>query len=60
MKEYKRYYARGEAEITILYEFETEREMYASGLIEDPRRTTCFMSSSKYYVGGHFEEGDKQ
>ncbi len=58
MKEYSRYQAKYEpqdAPITVLYEFETEEEMNATGLLRDPRRTTCFMSSGKYYVGGHFE-----
>ncbi|MDR1755226.1 MAG: hypothetical protein LBR74_10110 [Eubacterium sp.] len=44
--------------ITVLYEFDTEDEMNESGLLRDPRRTTCFMSSGRYYVGGHFEEGE--
>lgn len=35
----------------------TERSTNSkSGLLLDPRRTTCFMSSGKYYVGGHFEK----
>jgi len=41
--------------MTILYEFDTEAEMNASGLLHDSRRTTCFMSNGKYCVGGHFE-----
>ena len=59
MKEYSRYQAQYEpagSPITILYEFDTEEEMNASGLLDDPRRTTCFMSAGAYYVGGHFEE----
>ena len=46
--------------ITILYEFDTEAEMNASGLLCDSRRTTCFMSNSKYFVGGHFEQHEKE
>jgi hypothetical protein len=41
--------------ITVLYEFDTEEEMNTSGLLHDKRRTTCFMSAGKYYVGGHFK-----
>lgn len=58
MQEYKRYQAKYEpqdAPITVLYVFDTEEEMNASGLLKDPRRTTCFVSAGKYYVGGHFE-----
>ena len=55
MKEHSRYYYKNEEQITILYEFDSENEMNASGLLRDPRRTTCFISSGKYYVGGHFE-----
>ncbi len=39
---------------TTVYEFNTEEEMNASGLLNDPRRTTCFTSDGKYYIGGHF------
>ncbi len=60
MKEYKRYYCKGEKQLTILYEFDTEQEMNESGLLNDPRRTTCFESGGKYYVGGHFEETEKE
>ncbi len=55
MKEHSRYYCKDDPDMTTLYEFETEAEMNASGLLKDPRRTTCFISSGKYYVGGHFE-----
>ncbi len=55
MKEYRRYYYKAEKLLTILYEFDTELEMNESGLLTDPRRTTCFKSGEKYYVGGHFE-----
>jgi uncharacterized protein YjaZ len=55
MKEYKRYFFQNETQVTILYEFDSEAKMKASGLLHDPRRTTCFMSSGKYYIGGHFE-----
>ena len=55
MKEYDRYYYNGEKRPTILYEFDNEAEMNESGLLTDPRRTTCFESGGKYYVGGHFE-----
>ena len=41
---------------TVLYEFDTEAAARASGLIDDPRRTTCYMSGGKCYVGGHFEK----
>ena len=41
--------------MTVLYEFDNEAEMNAGGLLHDSRRTTCFMSSGKCYVGGHFE-----
>ncbi|GHV36281.1 hypothetical protein FACS1894187_10630 [Synergistales bacterium] len=58
MKEHNRYYYRGEEQLTILYEFDTEDEINASGLLSDPRRTTCFMNSGKYYVGGHFEAAE--
>lgn len=40
---------------TILYEFETEEEMNASGMLNNPNRQTCFMSDGKYYVGLHEE-----
>lgn len=56
MREYKRYFFRDETRLTVLFEFDSESEMYASGMLHDPRRTTCFMSSGKYYIGGHFEE----
>lgn len=59
MKEHKRYYYNGEKQVTILYGFDTEAEMNESGLLNDPRRTTCFQSGGKYYVGGHFEEMKK-
>jgi hypothetical protein len=41
--------------MTVLYEFDDEAEMNACNLRNDPRRTTCFVSNGKYYVGGHFE-----
>ncbi|GHV06450.1 hypothetical protein FACS1894217_05150 [Clostridia bacterium] len=41
--------------LTVLFEFDTEQEMNESGLLQDKRRTTCFASDGKYYVGGHFE-----
>jgi len=65
MREHERYHFEGipglyEADppgvMTVLYEFDTQDELNASGLLLDPRRTTCFMSSGKYYVGGHFEQ----
>ena len=59
MKEHSRYQAKYEpndAPVTILYEFDSQDEMFASDLLRDPRRTTCFVSGGKYYVGGHFEE----
>jgi hypothetical protein len=56
MKEYARYHFRDELEVTIVYEFDTEEEMKQSGLLDDERWTTCYMSSGKYYVGGHFEK----
>lgn len=59
MKEHKRYYYKDEKRLTILYEFDTEAEMNESGFLNDPRRTTCFESGGKYYVGGHFEEMKK-
>ncbi len=34
--------------------------MNESGLLNDPRRTTCFKSGEKYYVGGHFEAMKKE
>lgn len=64
MKVHKKYHFKGipgtypadpDDLITVLHEFENEAEMTASGLLNDPRRTTCFMSNGKYYVGGHFE-----
>lgn len=55
MKEYTRYHYKDEKQVTVLYEFDTEAEMNKSGLLNDPRRTTCFQSGGKYYVGGHFE-----
>ncbi len=60
MKEYKRYYYKDEKQPTILYEFDTELEMNENGLLNDPRRTTCFKSGEKYYVGGHFETNKKK
>jgi len=60
-KRYQAYYEPANSPITVTYEFDTEIEMKNSGLIDDPRRTTCYMSRGKYYVGGHFEnEGDKK
>jgi len=65
MKEHSRYHFKGvpgtypadpDGVITILYKFDTEDEMNASGLLNDPRRTTCFTSAGKYFVGGHFED----
>ena len=56
MKEHSRYYFKSETVLTVLFEFDTEKEMHESGLINNPRRTTCFMSAGKYYVGGHFEK----
>lgn len=55
MNEHSRYHFQNEAQLTVLYEFDTEDEMNASGLLKDPHRTTCFVSAGKYYVGGHFE-----
>ena len=55
MKEYSRYYYKNEKLITILYEFGSENEMIESGFLRNPARTTCFTSSGKHYVGGHFE-----
>ena len=55
MRVHRRYHYMGETQLTILYEFDTEAEMNESGLMNDPRRTTCFESGGKYYVGGHFE-----
>jgi hypothetical protein len=60
MREYKRYYHKNEKSLTVLYEFESENEMNLSGFLQDPRRTTCFMSDEKYYVGGHFDEQEAQ
>lgn len=59
MRKYKQYYCNGEKQLTILYEFDTEEEMNESGLLNNPRRTTCFESGGKYYIGGHFEEMKK-
>lgn len=56
MNLYTRYHFRDEKEMTVLYEFDSEEEMTASKLLDDPRRTTCFISAGKYYIGGHFEE----
>jgi hypothetical protein len=57
MKLHSRYQFKGDPEgvMTTSYEFDTQEEARASGLIDDPRRTTCYMSSGKCYVGGHFE-----
>ena len=55
MRVHRHYHYMGETQLTILYEFDTEAEMNESGLLNDPRRTTCFESGGKYYVGGHFE-----
>jgi hypothetical protein len=46
--------------LTTCYEFDTQDEARASGLIDDPRRTTCFRSSGKCYVGGHFESAKRK
>ena len=35
---------------------DAESRKFASGLLSDPRRRTCFKSAGKYFVGGHFEE----
>lgn len=32
------------------YKFDTDKEMRQTGLIDDNRRWSCFMSSGKYYV----------
>jgi len=65
MTEHSRYHFKGipgtypadpEGMMTVLYEFGTKDEMKASGLLRDPRRTTCYVSSGKYYIGGHFDE----
>ena len=53
MKKVKEYYFKNETIKTILYEFETKEEMDASGMLDDPKRQTCFMSDEKYYVGLH-------
>lgn len=58
MKLHDKYYYKDEEILTISYQFDTEEEMNASGLLDDPRRTSCFMSSGKYYVCGHFAEED--
>ncbi|GHU94377.1 hypothetical protein FACS1894208_05340 [Clostridia bacterium] len=64
MKVHSKYHFKGipgtydadpEGVMTVLFEFDDEAEMNASGLLNDPRRTTCFVSGGKYYVGGHFE-----
>jgi hypothetical protein len=60
MKEYARYHFRDELEVTIVYEFDAEEEMKQSGLLDDERWTTCYMSSGKYYVGGHFENENRK
>ena len=56
MRKYDRYHFEADPPevTTVLYEFDTEDEMKESGLLLDNRRTTCFVSSGKYYVGGHF------
>lgn len=57
MREHSRYQAKYEPEdapITVLYEFDTEEEVYASELLQNPCRTTCFASGGKFYIGGHF------
>lgn len=54
MKVHTRFHFKDEKEVTTLYEFETESEMHESGFLSDHRRTTCFVSGGKYYVGGHF------
>jgi hypothetical protein len=59
VREHERYYFKDEKQLTILYEFDTEEEMNESGLLNDPRRTACFESGGKYYVGGHFKEMKK-
>ena len=65
MKPYATYHFRGipgtyepdpDGVITAINKFDTYEEMKASGLIEDPRRTNCFMSGGMYFVGGHFRE----
>jgi hypothetical protein len=56
MKVYREYYYKNEPELTVLYEFDSEEEVNASGLLDDKRRTTCFMSDGQYFVGGHFKE----
>jgi len=55
MKKVKEYYFRDETIKTILYEFDTEEEMNASRMLNDPKRQTCFISDGKYYVGLHEE-----
>lgn len=55
MKKVKEYYFKDETIKTTLYEFDTEEEMNASRILNDPKRQTCFISDGKYYVGLHEE-----
>ena len=51
MKKIDEYYFRDETRKIALYEFDTEKEMKESGMLDDLKRQTCFMSAGKYYVG---------
>lgn len=54
MKKFMSYKNKETLQTIIVYEFDDEEEMKNSGLLFDNRRTTCFISSGKYYVGGIF------
>ena len=65
MREHSRYHFKGipgtfladpPGVETVCYEFDTEAEMNESGLLNDKRRTSCFVSSGKFYIAGHFTE----
>jgi hypothetical protein len=62
MKLFSRYHQITDPEdvMTLLYEFDTKEEVNKSKLLHDPQRTTCFMSSGKYYVGGNFENREDE
>lgn len=56
MKIVDEYYFKNETRKIALYEYETEKEMEESGLLESKNRQTCFMSDGKYYIGVYKED----
>jgi hypothetical protein len=51
MKKVDEYIFKPENRKVALYQFDTKEEMEKSGLLNNPKRHTCFVSDGKYYVG---------